>query len=327
MRYTFYTNEAFARLTNSEATDEGTKYYLLLAFHHQGQDFYAPLGQDPANNHVGQLTIRTAEKPDPTPQPQHGDITLRTAYFKQGDSWLGSDYAVTYQRQGSLTVRYSLYSRTGYKGDVCFYLTQASGSPYPATNMYLRRNVVMRAGYGYLDVVFPTASLLQGMAYANLQYQVEGDERMYFRATSQVPFYVRNYSYYDYYEPDDDDGLPSAGQGQQTHGATFDFQHDPLAYTKAQSIGNDEPSQGENISTSIFAPEQSRSLIVSPEIVAGCLTLIVPQACAMRIYASTGQCVATVSLREGTNSVELAHLPSGIYMVCTVFGNAKIVKP
>lgn len=327
IRYTFYTNEAFARLTNSEGTDEGTQYYLLLAFHHQGQDFYAPLGQDPANNHVGQLTIRTAEKPEPTPQPQHGDITLRTAYFKQGDSWLGSDYAVTYQQQGSLTVRYSLYSRTGYKGNVSFYLTQASGSPYPATNMYLRRNVEMRPGYGYLDVVFPTASLLQGVAYANLQYQVEGDERMYFRATSQVPFYVRNYSYYDYYEPDDDEGLPGAEQGQRTHGATFDFQHDPLAYTKAQSIGNDESSQGENINTSIIAPEQGRLLIVSPEIVAGRLTLIVPQACAMRIYASNGQCVANVSLREGTNSVELAHLPNGIYMVCTAFGNAKIVKP
>ncbi|WP_081935271.1 C10 family peptidase [Prevotella sp. S7-1-8] len=327
MRYTFYTNDAFARLTNGDGTDEGTKYHLLLAFHHQGKDFYAPLGQDPSNNHVGQLTIRTADKPEPTPQPQHGDIVLRTAYFKQGNSWLGSDYAVAYLPQGSLTVRYSLYSRTGYKGDVCFYLTQAYGSSNPSTNMYLRRNVVMRPGYGYLDVVFPTASLLQGVAYANLQYQVEGDDRMYFRANSQVPFYVRSYSYYDYYEPDEDDGLPRADLGRRTHGDTFDFLHDPLAYTKAQSIGNDEPSQDENISNSIVAHKRPGSFVVSPEVVAGRLTLVVPQACAMRLYAPSGQCVANVMLREGTNSVELAHLPRGVYVVRTAFGNAKIVKP
>ena len=327
MRYTFYTNEAFARLTNGDGTDEGTKYHLLLAFHHQGKDFYAPLGQDPTNNHVGQLIIRTADKPEPTPQPQHGDIVLRTAYFKQGDSWLGSDYAVAYLPQGSLTVRYSLYSRTGYKGDVSFYLTQASGSPYPTTNMYLRSNVVMRPGYGYLDVVFPTASLLQGVAYANLQYQVEGDDRMYFRASSQVPFYVRSYSYYDYYEPDEDDGLPRADLRRRTHGDTVSFPHDPLAYTKAQSIGNDEPSQDENISNSIAAHKHHGSFVVSPEVVAGRLTLVVPQACAMRLYTLSGQCMENVPLKHGANSVDLTRLPNGIYMVHTAFGNAKIVKP
>ena len=329
INFTFYTNRTFETLVGSK---DGRKYDLLLSFTHNNKDVYAHLGYNNQDYRVGELTITKQEKPQPTPNIMRGDIALNTAYFAQGGLWLGSDNSTISARFTTVKVRYSLYSAHGYNGRIRFYVTQNYNAADNVNNMVIEKDIKAQPGYSYIDLIFNTSNLLPGMAYANIQYQTsDNNHYYYYRPHDQVAFYVRNYRYFDFIDPNDKDALGGFGIykpfNASTKGGTYQFGDAPQSYIKVQSIGNGSDNQTEdNNLTTIDQLNATNQFCVAQRLVTDNVEITVPANCEMSLFNISGQQIMSAPLRFGNNRISLNNIPCGVYLLKTTFGTAKIIK-
>lgn len=316
---TFYCN-------NANFTSMFTGDYTLVAGF-ESKNGFEPLRSVDGISKVGKLTITDKEvdptpnpEPQPTPNVQNGTVTMSTAAFYQNGYYRGRDYTTLTKSSynNEFTVRYTLRSYDGYKGQVMFYIaTNRQSQPIQSTIQYANVDIA-KGGTVNVDVKFSMNALNGSMFVAREAYKNANNKWKSSKAEGTT-FYLANSYYVNAPQVTNGSKHPSLG---------------PVGYINEEDVNNlsyaigvKADAENGTVVDGIDNVEATAELAtIAPAMATDNVNITVAQDTNATIYAATGAAVMNIMLNAGNNNVNVSSLAPGMYLVKVANTTLRFVK-